>query len=67
MGVNRGERLGEDLGEKTGGKSKAGYYIQEMEYVILASIMYRLETIGHILALECVMTGGKAARKERGV
>ena len=38
-----------------------------MEYVILASVMYRLETIGHILALECVMTGGKAARKDRGI
>ena len=70
MGVNRGEDLGERSsersGRKAGGKSKAGYYIQEMEYVILAIIRYTLKTIGHIPGLECVMTGGKAARKERG-
>ena len=41
-----------------------------MEYVILDIIMYRLKTIRHILALECVMargmSGGMAARKARG-
>ena len=74
MGVNRGEDLGERSRERSRGKSKTRNYIQEMEYVILASIRYTLKTIRHILALEqrngvpleCVMTGGKAARKDRG-
>ena len=41
-----------------------------MEYVILDIIMYRLKTIRHILALECVMargmSGGMANGKARG-
>lgn len=71
--------MGVNLEERSRGKSKTRYYMQEMEYVILASIMYRLETIRHILALEhrngvpleCVMTrgmsGGMATRKARGL
>ena len=58
MGETLGEISAAKPGERPGGKISRSNYMQEMEYVILASIRYRLETIRHILAFECVMTRG---------